>query len=122
MAWNDTKPYVTATGAPVRVGVQKIGKGNARVVISIGDELFKKIGEPDSCNVFVGDGDQAGQILIQCDEDAPHRFRLCGKGGATLKMNALVGMPQTKMKPAGVQFEELEGEGGEKQICIHLPW
>lgn len=123
MAWNEAKPYVTAIGAQVRVGIQKIGKGNPRLMVSIGAKLFEELGEPDNVNVFVGDGDEAGQIMLQFDKDAAVEFKLGKRGGAFLKLNRLAGMPEKAMKMAGVKYQEFEAEGTDnKQICITLPW
>lgn len=81
MAWNNIEPYVRATGAPVRVGVVKIKTGNARACVSIGRGLFNDLGKPGRCNVFAGDGDEAGQVMLQFDEDGVHEITRNQKGG-----------------------------------------
>jgi len=123
MAWNNASAYVTAIGAQVRVGVQKIGKGNPRLMVSIGAKLYGDLGEPDSVNVFVGDGDDAGRLLLQFDDDGAVEFRRGKKGGAVVKLNRVDGMPTVAMKMTGVKYDELEAEDtGNKQISIILPW
>ena len=123
MAWNEAKAYVTSIGADVRVGIQKIGKGNPRLMVSLGAAMYEQLGEPDNVNVFVGDGDDAGKLLLQFDDEGSVEFKIGKRGGAYIKLNRISGMPADKMKMAGVKFEELEAEDtGNKQLSITLPW
>lgn len=123
MGWNEAKAYVPVTGAPVRVGIQQIGMGNPRLMVSLGAALFKKLGSPETVNVFVGDEEDAGKLLLQFDDEGSVEITAGKRGGAFFKLNQIAGMPSKKMKMAGVKFEELEGEEtGNAQISITLPW
>lgn len=123
MAWNETKPYVTALGAAVRAGVQKIGKkGKPRATITLNVDMHERLGDPKKCNVFIGDGDELGQVLIQCDDDGMHDFRKLTRGGVLLRLNALSGMPERPMKPAGVRYEVGESDAKVALLTVWLPW
>lgn len=104
MAWNEAKAYVTATGAAVRVGVQQIGKGNPRLMVSLGAELYEQLGEPDSVNVFVGDGDDAGKLLLQFDEDGAVEFKAAKKGGGQHSPECSPGNAQDKNETCRCQI------------------
>jgi hypothetical protein len=123
MGWNSTEPYMPAASAAVRLGVLKIGKGNPRASITLSKGVLKQLGNPDTCDVFIGEGEEAGQVLIQCDDNSgPHEIRELHKGGGKIVLNTLPDMPSEKRKPMGVRHQIGTGEGGEKQLTVWLPW
>jgi hypothetical protein len=81
MAWNSVAPHVKAQGAQLKLGVFQVGKGGARLTLTLGAALLKELGSPKRATVFAGDGDEAGQMLVQFDTDGEHALSELTKGG-----------------------------------------
>lgn len=81
MGWNVQQPYVASTGAEVRVSIIKIKSGNPRCQIGLSRDLLKALGNPTACDVFVGDGEEAGQLMLQFGGEGEHELKRHKLGG-----------------------------------------
>lgn len=121
MGYNSVAPYVGATKAQVKIITAVSSIGTARNLISLSSAVMQHLGEPDEIDVFVGDGDDAGTLLIQPGggHDVVINKR-SGNGHFTVPL--LPGAPKTSSKPKGCRFELGEGEDRTKIVTVTLPW
>jgi hypothetical protein len=115
-------PHVRATGAAVRVGVNRPGAGGGVIALTLSKAKYEELGKPETANVFIGDGDDDGQVLVQFDQGGDHKFIALPRGAAKLRLPGIAGMPQGKFKPKAVAFEQDVGEGDVPFLNIRLPW
>jgi hypothetical protein len=122
MPWNNVKPIIKAAPECVRIGVLKVRNGTAKSTITISDALCVDLGRPECCNIFEGDGDEKGSLLIQFDTDGEHKLSELGLGGGRILCPLLNGAGDAGSKPRPVAFEKAKSDDGTQQLIVTLPW
>lgn len=123
MGWNSVAPHLGGWKKDqVRVGVMQIAGGSPKLSVTLSTAVFEKLGEPDQCNIFAGDGDDAGKILVQFDADGAHAIHVMTKGGGRILAHIPPGAPSAKRKPVPSAYDESDSEDGVKLLTITLPW
>lgn len=120
MGWNKQLEIPAGGKGDLRAAVRVSKKGKASLILGLSDRVTAQLNGAKRANIWLGDGDEAGQVLVQFDGDGNIPVSSLKLGGAALRMELPAEVSRSARR-ATVCTHEFVETAEALQLIVTLP-